>query len=160
MACEISLFFWVTLPCATYINSLRFCFLVQGVALAEWEMTPLRQWSYSQLCFCRLHLCGWLQWLWDGYGIGFLLFIAGVAVATRLINSLALVSLPKIRHIHFESVVDPRIVERISKAHFHQQRLVKEIGYINFLLSSWSEFYLHVIFNMWFPLQMLYIVLT
>lgn len=76
------------------------------------------------------------------------------------INSLALVSLPKIRHIHFESVVDPRIVERISKAHFHQERLVKEIGYINFLLSSWSEFYLHVIFNMWFSLQMLYIVLT
>jgi len=54
----------------------------------------------------------------------------------RLINSLALVSLPKIRHIHFESVVDPRIAERISKASFHQKRLVKEIGYINFKLSS------------------------
>lgn len=170
MACEISLFLWVTLPLATYINSLRFCFLVQGVALSEWEwhllvlgcwqLQPLLQWSYSQLRFCRLHLCGWLQWLWGGYGIGFLLFIAEVVVAMRLINSLALVSLPKIRHIHFESVVDPRIAERISKASFHQERLVKEIGYINFLHSSWSEFHLHVIFNMWFSLQMLYIVLT
>ena len=56
MACEISLFLWVTLPCATYINSLRFCFLVQGVALSEWEMTPFGPWVLAVATFASMEL--------------------------------------------------------------------------------------------------------
>lgn len=57
MACEYACFLWDTLPCAPYINSLRFCFLIQGVAaLSEWEMTPFGPWVLAVATFASMEL--------------------------------------------------------------------------------------------------------